>query len=57
MTVDHATNKCKLITENWNLLLINNINHTYLGNCLENVKRLSDFTANKFWEHKRRCEI
>lgn len=52
MTVDHATNKCRLITGNWNLLLINNINHTYLGNYLENVKRLSDFTAKKFWEDK-----
>ena len=58
MTVDHAINKRRLQNEIRDVLLMNNINQKYLGNCPGNAKRIHDFIANKFWEEKiRKYEI
>ena len=57
VTVDHATNKRRPQNEIWDVLLINNINQEYLGNCPQNAKSIHDFIANKFWEEKQRNEI
>ena len=57
ITVYHATNKRRPQNEIRDVLLMNNINQKYLGNCPENAKRIRDFIANKFCEEKRRYEI
>ena len=56
-TVNHATNKRRPQNEIRNVLLMNNVNQKYLGNCPENAKRIHDFIAKIFWEEKRRYEI
>ena len=56
-TVEHATSKRRPQNEIRDVLLVNNKNQKYFGNCPENAKRIRDFIANKFWEEKRRYEI
>ena len=48
MTIDHATNNRRPQNEIRDVLLMNNINHKYLGYCPENAKRIRDLLQINF---------